>query len=59
MLLRLLVAGELIFDAPFYADHDVFIETTKTSTDLTFDMLFSIALTKAGEEKFAKTHEKS
>ena len=35
------------------------IETTKTSTDLTFDTLFSIALTKAGEEKFAKTREKS
>jgi len=59
MLLRLLVAGELFINAPFYADHDVFIETTKTSTDLTFDTLFSIALTKAGEEKFAETREKS
>jgi len=59
MLLHLLVAGELFFNAPFYADNDVFIETTKTSTDLTFNTLFSIALTKAGEEKFAKTCEKS
>lgn len=52
MLLRLLVAGELFFNAPFYADHDVFIETTKASTDLTFDTLFS-------EEKFAETRKKS
>ena len=59
MLLRLLVAGELFFNALFYADHDVFIETIKTTTDLTFDTLFAIALTKAGEEKFAETCEKS
>lgn len=31
----------------------------KTSTDLTFDTLFSIALTKAGEEKVAETRKKS
>lgn len=36
----------------------MFIETTKTSTDLTFDTLFSIALTKAGEEKVAETRKK-
>ena len=59
MLLCLLVAGELFFNAPFYADHDVFNDTTKTSTDLSFDTVFSIALTKAGEEKFAETRKKS
>lgn len=59
MLLRLLVAGELFFNAPFYTDHDVFIKTTKTSTDLSFDKVFSIALTKVGEEKFAETRKKS
>ena len=59
MLLRLLVAGELYFNAPFYADHDAFNETSRDSTDLTFGTLFSIALTKAGDEKFLETGIKS
>ncbi|KAL9977359.1 hypothetical protein ACROYT_G014751 [Oculina patagonica] len=59
MLLRLLVAGELYFNASFYANHSVFTDTTRVCTDLTLETLFSIALTKAGEEKLSETGNKS
>lgn len=58
MLLRLLVAGELYFNAPFYANHSVFTNTTRVCTDLTLETLFSIALTKAGDEKMSETGNK-
>ena len=58
MLLRLLVAGELYFNAPFYANHSVFTDTTRVCTDLTLETLFSIALTKAGDEKMSETGNK-
>lgn len=58
MLLRLLVAGELYFNASFYADHEAFYETARESSDLSMNTLFSIALTDAGEDKFSETGNK-
>lgn len=56
---RLLVAGELYFNASFYANHDAFNETATNSTDLTVDILSSIALSKAGDKKLLETGIKS
>ena len=57
--LCLLVAGELYFNASFYANHDAFNETATNSTDLTVDILFSIALSKVGDKKLLETGIKS
>ena len=46
------------FNAPFYANHSVFTDTTRVCTDLTLETLFSIALTKAGDEKMSETGNK-
>ena len=55
ILLRLLVAGELYFNAQFYCDHDAFKETNRINTDLTLGTLFSIALTKEAMNRFSET----
>lgn len=54
-LLRLLVAGELHFNRSFYADHEVFTETTTSNPELYPDVLFAVALTKRGDRKFSET----
>jgi len=59
VLLHLLVAGELYFNASFYANHGVVTDTTRVCTDLTLETLFSIALTKAGDKNLSATGNKS
>ncbi|KAJ7318659.1 hypothetical protein OS493_037447 [Desmophyllum pertusum] len=54
-LLRLLVAGELHFNRSFYADNEVFTETTTSNPELYPDVLFAVALTKRGDRKFSET----
>ena len=58
MSLRLLVAGELYFNAPFYADHDVFIDTSTSNRDLSLDTVFTVALT-AGVDEFSERGSKT
>ena len=53
MSLRLLVAGELHFNTPFYADHDVFIDTSTSNPDLPLDTVFTVTLT-AGVDEFSE-----
>lgn len=55
LLLRLLVAGELYFNRSFYADHDVFKDTTASDPELYPNILFSVALTRRGDRKFSET----
>ena len=55
ILLRLLVAGELYFNAQFYCDHDAFKETNRINSDLTLETLFSVALTDKAMNKFSET----
>ena len=52
MLLRLLVAGELYFNASFYANHHVF-----DNSDLSLDTLFTVALTEAGADECSKQNQ--
>ncbi len=57
-LLRLLVAGELYFNATFYADHETFSETARSNPELDQDVLFLIALTKRGDQRFTASKDK-
>ena len=57
--LRLLVAGELYFNAPFYADHDVFIDTSTSNPNLSLDTVFTVALTKAGPLSMSSRKEEA
>ena len=59
MLLRLLVAGELYFNASFYADHHVFVDTIRSNSDLSLDTLFTVALTEAGADECSKNRSKT
>ena len=59
MLLRLLVAGELYFNASFYADHHVFVDTIRSNSHLSLDTLFTVALTKAGADECSKNRSKT
>ena len=59
MLFRLLVAGELYFNASFYADHHVFVDTIRSNSDLSLDTLFTVALTEAGADECSKTPSKT
>lgn len=58
ILLRLLVAGELYFNASFYADHETFNETARSDAELSEDVLFLVALTKRGDQKFTASQDK-
>ena len=57
MSLRHLVAGELYFNAAFYADRDVFIDTSTSTSDLSLDTVFTVALT-AGVDEFSERGSK-
>ena len=59
MLLRLLVAGELYFNASFYADHHVFVDTIRSNSDLSLDTLFPVALTESGADECSKNRSKT
>lgn len=59
MFIRLLVAGELFFNASFYADHHVFVDTIRSNTDLSLDTLFTVALSEAGADKYSETGSKT
>ena len=59
MLLRLLVAGELYFNASFYADHHVFVDTIRSNSDLSLDTLFTVAITEAGADECSKNRSKT
>ena len=59
MLLRLLAAGELYFNASFYADHHVFVDTIRSNNDLSLDTLFTVALTEAGADECSKNRSKT
>ena len=59
MLLRLLVAGELYFNASFYANHHVFVDTIRSNSDLSLDTLFTVALTEAGADECSKNRSKT
>ena len=59
MLLCLLVAGELYFNASFYADHHVFVDKIRSNSDLSLDTLFTVALTKAGADECSKNRSKT
>ena len=58
ILLRLLVAGELYFNATFYADHELFNETERSNPELARDVLFLIALTKRGDLRYTASQSK-
>ena len=57
-LLRLLVAGELYFNATFYADHETFSEIARSNPELSQDVLLLIALTKRGDQRFTASQDK-
>ncbi|XP_044180490.1 uncharacterized protein LOC122961749 [Acropora millepora] len=59
MLLCLLVAGELYFNASFYANHHVFVDTIRSNSDLSLDTLFTVALTEAGADECLKNRSKT
>jgi len=59
MVLRLLVAGELYFNASFYAHRHVFVDTIRSNSDLSLDTLFTVALTEAGADECSKTRSKT
>ena len=50
--IHILVAGELYFNTSFYADHDIFVDTRRSNTDLSLDTLFTVALSEAGTDKY-------
>ena len=58
ILLHHLVAGELYFNTKFYADHEVFSETSRCNPELAEDVLFSIALTPRGEQRYTASQNK-
>lgn len=58
ILLHLLVAGELYFNTKFYADHEAFSETSRCNPELAQDVLFSIALTPRGEQRYTASQNK-
>ena len=56
LLLRLLVAGELLFNAEYYAEYSPFGETS-CNTDISVETLFSIALKRQAEKKFSESKD--
>jgi len=56
-LLRLLVAGELSFNAKHYAEYPVFCKTS-CDTDISVETLLSIALKHPAEKKSSETQDK-
>lgn len=56
LLLRLLVSGELFFNAKYYAEHSVFSDASG-DTGISVNTLFSIALNRQAEKKFSDTQD--
>ena len=56
LLLRLLVSGELFFNAKYYAEHSVFSDASG-DTGISVNTVFSIALNRQAEKKFSDTQD--